>query len=299
MVRRGTLAVIGVVLLLALAGCSGFGSSQSGGPDAAGPASEDAGAEQGNGNGNGASAGFDGEGEVKAGQLEVQRRQRIRTGEIRLRVNDTEGTDERVRSLASERGGFVTASNVVVHERHNETWRTARIVIRVPSDEFDATIAEVETLGEVQEAETNTEDVTDQLVDIEARLENLRAERERLRTLYEQANGTEDVLAVQRELADVQEEIERLEAQKQSLERDVAYSTITVHLEERPPDAPEPEPEAAWYETGLLAAFLESVSGVATAVRALAVAAAYVAPYVVVFGTPLVGAAVAWRRWGA
>jgi archaellum component FlaC len=301
MVRRGTLAVIGVVLLLALAGCSGFGNSQSDGPDAAGPASEDAGAEQGNGNGNGnwASAGADGGGELKAGQLEVQRRQRIRTGEIRLRVNDTEGTDERVRSLASERGGFVTASNVVVHERHNETWRTARIVIRVPSDEFDATIAEVETLGEVQEAETNTEDVTDQLVDIEARLENLRAERERLRTLYEQANGTEDVLAVQRELSDVQEEIERLEARKASLERDVAYSTITIHLEERPPDAPEPEPEAAWYDTGLIAAFLQSVDGVVTTVRALAVAAAYVAPYAVVFGTPLVGAAVAWRRWRA
>ena len=51
-----------------------------------------------------------------------------------------------------------------------------------------------------------------QLVDIEARLESLRAERDQLRTLYRQANATDDVLAVQRELSDVQREIERLEA---------------------------------------------------------------------------------------
>ena len=306
MARRRTLAVVGLALLLALAGCSGFGGTQSGAPDTNtgngdGDVERDAG-----GNGNGAAGGNANaaeEGgavlESNAAQPAIRERQRIRTGEIRLRVNDTEGTAEAVRSLASEPGGFVSASNVEVHERHNETWRTARIVIRVPSEDFVATVAEIETLGEVRNAQTNTEDVTDQLVDVEARLENLRAERDRLRALYEQANETEDVLAVQRELADVQEEIERLEAQKQSLERDVAYSTITVHLEERPPDAPEPEPEAAWYETGLLAAFLESVSGAATAVRALAVGAAYVAPYAVVFGTPLVGAAVAWRRWGA
>jgi len=296
MVRRRTLAVLGVVLLLALAGCSGFGNSQSDGPDAAGPADNgDAGAEQ--GGGDGASGSADASANAKSAQLGVQNRQLIRTGEVTVRVNDSAAAGDAVRRLARERNGFVTASNVEVDQRHNETWRTARIVIRVPSEDFGRTVADVESLGEVRSSSTNTEDVTDQLVDIEARLENLRAERDRLRALYEQANETEDVLAVQRELADVQEEIERLEAQKQSLERDVAYSTITVHLEERPPDAPEPEPEAAWYETGLLAAFLQSVDGVVTTGRALAVAGAYVAPYALVFGTPLVGGAVAMRRW--
>lgn len=290
--RRRTLIVVGLAIMLALAGCSGFGGSQSGGPDSAPPnADGDAAGQAAGGDGNGGGA------EANVNHLQFQQRQLIRTGEIRLRVDDTEAASQAIRDMANDRNGFVTASNRQVRERHNETWATETIVIRVPSESFEPTVEAVEALGEVRNAETSTDDVTDQLVDIEARLKNLRAERDRLRALYEQANETQDVLAVQRELADVQEEIERLEARKQALERDVAFSTITVHLAEDPPDSPEPEPEAAWYETGLLTAFLDSVSGVMTTVRAIAVAAAYLAPYVLVFGTPLVGGVVAWRRY--
>jgi uncharacterized spore protein YtfJ len=287
--RRRTLLVVAVVLMLGLAGCSGMGGSdgvQSGNGDGAEQAA-DAG-----GNGNGAG----GSGEASVQPLQAQQRQVIKTGEVRLRVNDTERASQSVQDLAAERGGFVSARNREANERYNETWETERIVIRVPGEEFEATVAEIETLGEVRSVETNTEDVTEQLVDIEARLENLRAERDRLRELYDEANETEDVLAVQRELADVQEEIERLEARKKALERDVAYSTITVHLAEEPPESPEPEPEAAWYDTGLVAAFLESVSGVTTTLRAMAVATAYLAPYLIVFGTPVVGI-VAYQRY--
>lgn len=296
--RRRTLTVVAVALMAALAGCGGFGGpgdSDGGGPDAAAPNADGDAANRaggGNGNGNGAAGS-----EADVEPLAAQQRQLVRTGTVRLRVDDAEAASRAIRDLATDRDGFVTASNRQVQERHNETWATGTVVIRVPSDTFQATVGDVEALGDVRNAETNTEDVTEQLVDIEARLTNLRAERDRLRDLYQDANETEDVLAVQRELADVQEEIERLEARQQALERDVAYATLTVRLEETPPDAPEPEPEAAWHETGLLAAFLDSVDGVATTLRALAVASAYVAPYVVVFGAPLVGGVAAWRRW--
>jgi hypothetical protein len=301
MAHRETLAVLGLALLLALAGCSGFGGPTAKSGNGNGPTAQYAGG-NGNGAGDGSTSDAADDGAVldsSAAETTVRQRQLIRTGEIRLRVNDTDGTSEAVRSLAAERDGFVSGSNVESHERHNGTLRTARIVIRVPSEEFDATVAEIESMGTVRTARTSTEDVTDQLVDIEARLENLRAERDRLRELYQQANETEDVLAVQRELADVQKEIERLEARRASLERDVAYSTITVHITEEPPDPPEPEPDPAWYETGLVAAFLSSVDGVVTTIRALAVAGAYLAPYALVFGPPLVGGAVAVRRFRA
>jgi chromosome segregation ATPase len=132
------------------------------------------------------------------------------------------------------------------------------------------------------------------LVDLEARLSNLRAERDRLRTLYERANTTEDVLAVQRELSEVQGEIERLEAQKRSLEQRVAYSTLTVELREPGPVRDYVREE--WYDTPVLEAFLESVNGVLVVGRALVVAFAYALPYIVAFFAPLaVLAAVAWR----
>jgi len=290
--RRRTLLVVAVVLMLGLAGCSGMGGSdgvQSGNGDGAEQAA-DAG---GNGNGAGDS------GEASVQPLQAQQRQVIKTGEVRLRVNDTERASQSVQDLAAERGGFVSARNREANERYNETWETERIVIRVPGEEFEATVAEIETLGEVRSVETNTEDVTEQLVDIEARLENLRAERDRLRELYDEANETEDVLAVQSELARVQEEIERLEAQQRRLEERVAYATITVRLAEPQPEPEEPqEQDPAWYETGVVTAFLESVSGVATLLRAAVVGAAYLAPYLLVLGTPVIGAAALYRARG-
>jgi hypothetical protein len=135
------------------------------------------------------------------------------------------------------------------------------------------------------------------LVDIEARLENLRAEREQLRALYERANTTEDVLAVQRELSDVQQEIERLEARQQSLQDQVAYSTLTVRLEEPRPTPGRVAPDR-WYDTPVLSAFLESVDGAVVALRAAVVGFAFALPYLVVFGIPLAAVGIGVRRYG-
>jgi hypothetical protein len=167
------------------------------------------------------------------------------------------------------------------------------VIVRVPSENFDALVADARALGRVESAETNSRDVSGQLVDIEARLESLRAERDQLRTLYRQANTTDDVLAVQRELSDVQREIERLEAHQRSLEDRVAYSTLTLRLEE-----PRPRPDRVapdrWYDTPVVAAFLESISGVVVVARVLVAGFAYAVPYLVVFGVPaaFVGGAV-------
>jgi hypothetical protein len=150
--------------------------------------------------------------------------------------------------------------------------------------------------GTVVSAQQNVEDVTDQVVDLEARLRTLRAERDRLRELYQEANSTEEVLAVEERLSEVQTEIERAEARLASLERRVALSTVTVEIREPRPGAP---PEGAWYDTPLVEAFLASVNGVVVTTRALAVATAYAAPYLLAFGLPPVaGVALAWRRWG-
>lgn len=151
------------------------------------------------------------------------------------------------------------------------------------------------TVGTVLDASRDTRDVTDQLVDINARLRNLRARRDRLRGLYRNASDTDAVLDVEERLSEVQTEIERLEARKKSLQRQVALSTITVELREPTPD-PDPVEREQWYDTGIPAAFLESVDGVVVVARALVVGAAYALPYLLVFGVPLVAAVGIVRR---
>ncbi|MEF8856312.1 MAG: DUF4349 domain-containing protein, partial [Haloplanus sp.] len=256
--RRRTVSALLVVLVL-LAGCGGSagGADVSGGggdsmtvaeTGAAEPAEREAGGDAGGDGGDGATAQTDDE--VTAD------RSIIRTGEVRLRVDDYEAARTNLTAIVEARGGYVSDSTQQVHDRGEESWTSGRVVLRVPADDFSETMTLVEEEGRVLESSTSTRDVTEQVVDLQARLENLRAERERLRTLYERANDTEDVLAVERRLSEVQTEIERTEARLQNLERRVAYSTITVEMAEPRPDRPAPD---QWYDTPVLAAFLDSV----------------------------------------
>lgn len=304
MARRGLAVLLAVVVLLA--GCSGAGGGDGG--DAGGGDGADAGNDltaAGDG-GSGGGGGGDGDGDgdaamaLSAGTAQERsavalQRQLILTGEIRLRVEEFEGAQSNVTRLARSYGGFVSDSNREVEERGNETWTRGTVVVRVPRENFTALFGDVQGVGEVERATRSSEDVTDRVVDLEARLENLRAERDRLRSLYRRANDTEDVLRVQERLSEVQGEIERTEAKLRSLRNRVGFSTVTVHLQEPRPRTPL-EQRLPWWETPVLRAFLQSVDGVATTLRALGVGVAYALPYVLVFGTPLAGAILLYRR---
>lgn len=280
---RRTLACLAVALLLVLAGCSGGEDSGAAGDYRTGGDSADY--EQIERDGD------DGSSEEHAVQFD--HRQLVRTGAVRLRVASFDRTSANLTAAARDRGGFVSDSHQRVDRDGDRAWTSGKLVFRIPRENFSAFVERAKAEGEVQSATTDSEDVTDQLVDIEARLDNSRAERDRLRTLYQEANETEDVLAVEERLSDVQEEIERLEARRESLREQVAYSTVTVRLAESRPAIS--ESRAAWYDTGVVTAFAESVTGVVVVLRALVVGTAYAAPYVLAFGLPL-GAIYALRR---
>lgn len=224
-----------------------------------------------------------------------QDRQLIRTAEMRVEVESFGRTRDRLQQVARANGGFVGDESRQLRGADNRTWTEGQLTLRVPADNYSAVIRAINDTGRVVSFEQRTQDVTEQVVDLEARLENLRAERDRLRTLFEQANDTEDVLAVEERLSEVQTEIERTEAKLQSLRRQVALATITVRIEEEPPARRTTE-ESEWYDTPLASAFTQSIDGVVVAARAGAVFVAYALPYLLAFGVPLVGLAVGVRR---
>ncbi|WP_134672193.1 DUF4349 domain-containing protein [Halorussus marinus] len=284
--KKRVALVLLVASLVVLAGCSGSGGDAA---ESAANASYQA-TQAAGGDGGGAESGD------SADRSASQSRDRalIRTGEVSLTVGDFDAARSNLTAATERRGGFVGDATERVRG-DDRRWTVGELTLRVPAENYSALLDRVKAEGEVRSASTHTTDVTDRLVDLDARLENLRAERDRLRTLYESANDTETVLAVQRELSDVQTEIERAEASREALERQVRYSTITVELAEERPEAPTTEP-TAWYDTGPIAAFLESVNGVGVAVRALAVGTAYAAPYALAFGLPAVALVAGWRR---
>ena len=281
-----------LTLLVLVAGCSGAGGG--GGPALSGGADSaemrvDAGAER------AGSVESDAQSGGSDPIAQAQNRRLVYTATVELRVESYDRTRSELTAAARERGGFVSNANERRHTARGGNFTTGTVTYRVPADEFDAFLATVNDSGTVVSAQQNVEDVTDEVVDLEARLQTLRAERDRLRELYQQANDTDEVLAVERRLSDVQTEIERAEARLASLERRVALSTVTVEIREPRPGAP---PEGAWYDTPLVEAFLASVNGVVVTARALAVATAYAAPYILAFALPPVaGVALVWRRW--
>lgn len=292
--RTRTVVALVLVALVALAGCSGLGGDDGdaapsgGGGHGGGDATADGAPRNDAAGGDGEAAG-DGRGGGSDRAL-------VRTATVRLNVTGYDATRANLTAAAADRGGTVTDSTHRVREVGNETYATGTVTFRVPAGNVSGFLAAVKAGGEVRSAETSTDDVTDRLVDLEARLENKRARRDRLRALYEGANDTEDVLAVGEKLSAVQEDVERLEAERRTLADRVAYATVTVELREPRPEPDQSAPaEAPLHERGVVAAFLASVEGISRLGRALVVGLAYALPYAIAVGVPL-GAVALYRR---
>src|SRR5271165_6317509 len=163
-----------------------------------------------------------------------ERPQLIRTGTIDLLVPDVEQTLAQLQSLAQLQFGDVislddsTPSTPGV--RH-----TAQVQLAVPADRFDQTMQALVKLGAVQSRNISAENVSDQIVDAQARLRNLRRTETDMLRILDRAGKIPDVLDETQQIAQVREQIEQLDAQVQSLQHRVAYSTISIAIEDEKP----------------------------------------------------------------
>ena len=279
-----------VVALVLLAGCAGADSG-TGGEAADGTVAQQSGGDAGDGGDGGAGGERPEQSGSDAGaggdaNAAVQERAIIRTGTVRLEVENATTSRETLQTRARELGGYTAGSELTRHRRNNATWKEGYLVVRVPSENFSAMLDGASAQGVVRSENTETEDVTDQLVDLNARLENLRAERDQLRRIYNRSNSTEDVLAVQERLSDVQGEIERLEAQKRSLEDRVAYSTLRIELREPQPEGTTRE-VTPFHEQSPLSALNNSVATLVQVLRTLFLLGVIAAPWLAVAAIPV------------
>ena len=157
-------------------------------------------------------------------QLVTQRRIIIREVDMSLVVDEIQGTVDEIAELAENAGGWVVDSG-------RWSLHSGSISIRVPADVLDDTVAELRLLANKVDAEnTSSRDVTDEYVDLGARLTNQQATQKALLSLLERATNVEAALEVQRDLTRVQEEVERLSGRIKFLEESSAFSIIRVNL---------------------------------------------------------------------
>ena len=158
----------------------------------------------------------------------TQERLIIRTANMSLVVTDTEEAMDTISRMAEENGGWVVNSSVF---QYNETAKTGNITIRVPSAGFNSAMEALRNMSvEVQQESTSGQDVTEEFVDLSARLENLEATAERVRAFLDEAETVEEALAVNQELSRLESEIEAMKGRLQYLSQSASFSTITVDL---------------------------------------------------------------------
>lgn len=157
----------------------------------------------------------------------------IRTGNAVIEVDSLEIAISEVRLLAQRLGGFI--SNTTMQTGQGQI-RSATLELKVPAARFDEAIGGLKPLGKVEAVNESSEDVGEEYVDLTARMTNARRLEERLITLLATRTGKlEDVLAVERELARVREQIERYEGRLRYLRTRAAVSTLTVTVHEPRP----------------------------------------------------------------
>ncbi|MBA7468790.1 hypothetical protein ES707_04043 [subsurface metagenome] len=151
----------------------------------------------------------------------------VRTAAISLVVNNVATTLDRVADLAESLGGYVVSS-----KRWKEDERLVGIItIRVPAEDFGDAMGSLHSMAvDITHEDTSAKDVTEEYVDLSAKLKNLEATEEQYLRLMEKAERVEDILDIQRELSKTRGEIEQTKGRMQYLERTSATSLIQVQL---------------------------------------------------------------------
>lgn len=223
---------------------------------------------------------------------ETSQRLIVRTANLSIVVQDTNQALHQISALATRIGGFVVMSQTSKVEQATR----GIITIRVPAERFDEAIRQIEALAtDVQDRNIRGEDVTEQYVDLQARLRNLEATEAQLQRIMERAEKIEDVLNVYRQLSETRGQIEQVKGRIQFLEQSAALSSITVDL--IPDELAQPIAVGGWRPTGTarsaLQALVRTLQGLADVAIWLAL---YVLPVLVVLAVPIVVIVLAVRR---
>jgi len=150
----------------------------------------------------------------------------VRKAALSLEVEKVGAAIAAATALTTRLGGYVESSI-------QQSERSARLVLRVPSTSLDASLDSLARIGKVESRSITATDVTDEARDLDARVATLRATRDRLRQLLERAASVSDIAAVETQLARVQQDLESLEGRLKSLRTDVALSELSLNIEQR------------------------------------------------------------------
>jgi hypothetical protein len=236
---RVALALGATVLVGLLAGCTGenasSGASAGVAQNAPAPVRGDSTA-GGSASGSGKANGAPNQGSAPAIALPPTGRQVIRTATVAITTNNVATATSRAEQIAEGAGGYLSAENM--------DGGSATVTLSVPQAQLDSVlVALAKQLGTVTSQQQQSQDVTDQLVDVSSRIATQQASVARVRQLLNQATSISDVVQIEGELTTREADLESMEHQQAELSGQVAMSTVNLQLGRATPPPP-PAPAA-------------------------------------------------------
>jgi hypothetical protein len=167
----------------------------------------------------------------------------IRNATLTIQVEDMETSLNQLRALATSLGGYLLQENTTSQGAKP----SGVMVIQVPAEQYEVAITRIRQLAfKVEREESSAQDVSDEFVDLQSQIANLKVTEEGLQKLIDKADKLDDIISLQKELTNVRGEIEQRQGRLNFLDNKTAFSTITVNLGLKPaPEAPAPTPAPA------------------------------------------------------
>lgn len=220
------------------------------------------------------------------GGVVTDNRDVITTGTVSITVKDPINGARDAATITEQAGGRVDSRNETPATENQPA--SANLVLRIPADDLDRTLTELKKLGTVNFLTLNAADVTQQTVDIDARITSLKTSVDRLLALMAKASDTTDLIAIESALSARQAELQSLQSQRDYLSDQIDFSTITLNLYAEGTVAP-PQPGTFW--DGIVAGWNALVATLGGALVGLG----FILPWLAALG--VVGAIVVLIVW--
>ena len=226
----------------------------------------------------------------------------IYSGHLSVETTEFDAAVAAIDRLVGELGGFVESSDVSGYTSYQPDGSTrvvdryASYLLRVPSGKFQSAMSQAGAIGNVTSYGTNTENITSQYIDQEARRDSLEVQEERLLTMLEKSEDVETLVTLESRLSEVRYEIESIERQLRNWQMQVDYSTISLDLREVAVYTPTATVQRTFGEK-MSDAFSDGWSGFVRGLQNFAMFLARSLPGLVIFAALVIAVIVIIRRF--
>ncbi|HOI77140.1 MAG TPA: DUF4349 domain-containing protein [Methanofastidiosum sp.] len=209
---------------------------------------------------------------TESSELNSNDRKVVKNGNANIEVENFDSSISKIKELANKYEGYVTNSNMWISD--SET-KSGNITIKIPEKRFEEFSDSLVQIGKIKSKETSGYDVTEEYIDLQARLKNLKNQEKRYTELLDMAKDVQDVLAIEVQLGRIRGEIESYEGRLKYLDNTTTFGTFYINLY---------EPEKIVHEWGIKNTFDRAIDAFIVSVAGIIILGGFFIPILILLG---------------